>query len=91
MAGTRHSKMRELDSRTADGIRVLLLWHQPDGKVYVSVDDAKTGDSFCFEIRDRDRTREVFHHPYAYAAWYGVQTRAGLTPGGASSPTALSA
>lgn len=68
--------MRELDSRITDGITVRLLWDAADGHVYVTVADAKTGDEFCLEVRDRERTREVFLHPYAYAAWYGVETRA---------------
>jgi hypothetical protein len=66
--------MRELDSRVADGIHVRLLWHEPDGRVFVAVADAKTGKAFILAVRDLERTREVFHHPYAYAAWYGVET-----------------
>ncbi|HEY5318189.1 MAG TPA: hypothetical protein VIJ20_09420 [Solirubrobacteraceae bacterium] len=71
--------MRELDSRTIDGISVRLLWNEPDGRVFVSVADSKTGDVFDLEIRDPERTREVFHHPFAYAAWYGVDTRMGAS------------
>lgn len=71
--------MHELDSRTSDGISVRLLWHEPDGKLFVAVADSKTGDTFDVEIRDRERTREVFYHPFAYAAWYGVDTRMGAT------------
>jgi hypothetical protein len=79
--------MRELDSRVADGISVRLLWHQPDGRLFVAVADAKTGNAFAIEVRDRDRTREVFHHPYAYAAWYGIDTSA---PAPASAETSIS-
>ncbi|MDQ6807494.1 MAG: hypothetical protein M3065_21660 [Actinomycetota bacterium] len=77
MATQTTTSMRELDSRTSDGISVRLLWHEPDGKLFVAVADSKTGDTFDVEVRDRDRerTREVFHHPFAYAAWYGVATR----------------
>lgn len=71
---------RELDSRTIDGIRVRLLWHEPDGELLVTVADDKTGDAFTLTVRDRERSLEVFHHPYAYAAWYGVDTRAGAVP-----------
>jgi hypothetical protein len=74
MAGQTLTTLRELDSRTTDGISVRLLWHEPDGRLFVSVADSKTGDAFDLEIRDRDRTREVFYHPFAYAAWYGVET-----------------
>jgi hypothetical protein len=75
MATQTLTSKRELDSRTSDGISVTLLWHEPDGKLFVSVADSKTGDAFDLEVRDRDRTREVFQHPFAYAAWYGVSTR----------------
>jgi hypothetical protein len=75
MAAQNQTSMRELDSRTSDGISVRLLWNEPDGSLYVSVADSKTGDAFDLEVRDRDRTREVFQHPFAYAAWYGVSTQ----------------
>lgn len=77
---TEQPATRELDSRTIDGIRVQLLWHEPDGKLLVTVADAKTGDSFSVTVRDRAESLEVFRHPYAYAAWYGVDTRAGAVP-----------
>jgi len=76
----------ELDSRTIDGISVRLLWHEPDGQLYVTVADAKTGDAFSLAVRDPERPMEVFRHPYAYAALYGVDTRAGSAPP-TSSPT----
>jgi hypothetical protein len=75
MAAQNQTSMRELDSRTSDGISIRLLWNEPDGRLFVAVADSKTGDAFDVEVRDRGRTREVFHHPFAYAAWYGVATR----------------
>jgi hypothetical protein len=68
--------MRELHSRVNDGIRVALLWSETDGRVAVSVDDARTGEAFAVEVRSHDRALDVFHHPYAYAAWRGIDTRA---------------
>jgi len=68
--------MRELHSRVNDGIRVVLLWSETDGRVAVSVDDARTGEAFTVEVRSHDRALDVFHHPYAYAAWRGIDTRA---------------
>jgi hypothetical protein len=59
--------MRELDSRTSDGIHVRLLWHPPDGHVSVAVHDTKTGEQFDLPVGDGDRAVDVFHHPYAYA------------------------
>ncbi len=75
MAAQTLASMRELDSRTSDGISIRLLWHEPDGRLFVSVADSKTGDAFDLEVRDRDRTSEVFHHPFAYAAWYHLTSR----------------
>ena len=42
----------------------------------VAVDDAKTGDAFTIAVREDERALEVFHHPYAYAAFRGIETRA---------------
>ncbi|MCQ7029707.1 hypothetical protein MRO55_24710, partial [Escherichia coli] len=69
-------QMRELHSRISDGIHVRLLWHQHDDRVTVAVDDAKTGDAFTIDVREDARALEVFHHPYAYAAFRGIETRA---------------
>ena len=60
--------VRELDSRESDGIHVQLLWHPHDGHLSVAVTDSKTGQTFELEVRHRHRARDVFHHPYAYAA-----------------------
>jgi hypothetical protein len=81
MSTQARTSMHELDSRTSDGISVRLLWHQPEDRLFVTVADSKTGDAFDLEIRDRDRTREVFAHPFAYAAWYGVDTSSSTSQG----------
>lgn len=62
------TSMRELHSRTNDGIHVRLLWHQVDGRVYVAVNDNKTGESFSLEVPEGERALQVFDHPYAYVA-----------------------
>jgi hypothetical protein len=61
-------RARELDSRVSDGIHVRLLWHPAEGRVSVAVHDEKTGDAFEVSVGEGDRAREVFDHPYAYAA-----------------------
>jgi hypothetical protein len=66
--------MRELHSRLNDGIHVRLLWDEGDGQLVVSVTDIRTGGAFCLEVREGEQAMEVFHHPYAYAAWHGVET-----------------
>jgi hypothetical protein len=66
--------MRELHNRVNDGLHVRLLWAEEDGRLAVAVTDIRTGDAFCIEVRDGENAMEVFHHPYAYAAWHGIQT-----------------
>jgi hypothetical protein len=69
------STMRELDRRQSDGIHVRLLWDEYDNRVAVAVADVKTGDAFVVDVRTGDSALDVFHHPYAYAAWQRVDTR----------------
>jgi hypothetical protein len=64
----------ELDHRTSDGIDVRLLWDRDSGRVYVSVDDSRTGSSFELEVGENDSPLEVFRHPYAHAAFQRVDT-----------------
>jgi hypothetical protein len=68
--------LRELDHRTSDRIDVWLLWREHDNQVLVSVADDKTGDQFTIEVRDGERALDVFNHPYAYAAWRGIEINA---------------
>jgi hypothetical protein len=64
----------ELSSRSGDGLHVRLVWLTPDDRLFVTVTDSKHDHRFCVEVRDRARALDVFHHPFAYAAQYGVQT-----------------
>ena len=66
--------MRELDSRFSDGIHVRLTYGGRDGRVAVAVLDTRSGESFSVDVRDGERALDVFHHPYAYAAWHGIET-----------------
>jgi hypothetical protein len=61
------ASLRELHSRTADGMLVRLLWSQDDNRVFVAVDDDKTGETFSVEVPDGERPLHVFAHPFAYA------------------------
>ena len=60
--------IRERDSRLSDGIYVRLLWHPYNGRVSITVDDAKTGEAFELVLRDEERALDVYHHPFAHAA-----------------------
>jgi len=66
--------VRELDHRSTEGVDVRLLWHQDDGRVSVAVLDATTGDHFAVQVLACDRALDVLDHPFAYAAWRGVDT-----------------
>jgi hypothetical protein len=74
--------VHELHSRVNDGIQVRLMWRPNDDHLWVSVTDTKRREQFGIEVPDRGLALDIFHHPYAYAAHYGVQTnatRAGAT------------
>jgi hypothetical protein len=68
------TQLRELDHRSLDGIAVSLLWREDDDAVLVVVADRKVGASFELEVRSGESALDVFHHPYAYAAWRGIET-----------------
>jgi hypothetical protein len=74
--------IRELDSRITDGIFVRLLWHSDNGRVSITVDDAKTGDEFELAVREGEQALDVYHHPYAYAAQRCNDNGALSTPSG---------
>lgn len=59
--------MRELDSRTNDGINVQLLWCEIEDRVTVVVDDTRTGHAFMLDVGAGQRALDVFNHPFAYA------------------------
>jgi hypothetical protein len=61
------TSLRELHSRTTDGILVRLLWCQDDNRVFVAVNDEKTGETFSVEVPDGERPLHVFDHPFVYA------------------------
>ena len=60
--------LRELHSRTVDGLLVRLLWCPVANRVFVAVNDHKNGDAFSVEVPREERALTVFEHPYAYAA-----------------------
>jgi hypothetical protein len=62
------TSLRELHSRMGNGILVRLLWCEDSNRVFVAVDDDKTGDAFSIEVPDGERALHVFDHPFAYTA-----------------------
>jgi hypothetical protein len=63
----------ELDNRTTDGIEVRMLWDRAANRVTVTASDVRSGEALEIEVRDSERALDVFHHPYAYAAFHGVE------------------
>ena len=61
------TSVRELDCRWTNGIQVRLLWCPFDGRVSVAVMDTRSGESFRYDVADRERPLDVFYHPFAYA------------------------
>ena len=70
--------LRELASRVSDGIHVQMLWSKEDDRVRVAVADTRTGEAFTVDVHDGERAMDVFHHPFAYAAWRGLTTEASV-------------
>ena len=62
----------ELDERESNGIRVTLVWHRETETASVLVWDEQSEQSFTLEIRTGDDAYDVFHHPFAYAAFRAV-------------------
>jgi hypothetical protein len=60
---------RELAHRSSNGIDVYLLWNEADDTLAVTVSD-EAGDAFELDV-DAHEALDVFHHPYAYAAFRG--------------------
>lgn len=65
-----HQTRRELAHRSSNGIEVVLLWHPADDALAVVVND-DNADSFELVV-DPAEALDVFHHPFAYAAFRGL-------------------
>ncbi len=64
-SSTPQSAIRELDHRYNDGIDVTLLWDSRTDRVFVAVEDERSGQSFEVTVPGADAL-DAFHHPYAY-------------------------
>ena len=64
----------ELAHRAGDGVAVALLWSCDDHRLRVAVADARTGEAFELGAHP-ENALDVFYHPYAYAAFQGVDSR----------------
>jgi hypothetical protein len=65
----------ELAKRKSAGIQVTLLWAEDTNAVAVLVHDDSTDDQFELSVEPGASALDAFEHPYAYAAWLGVDYR----------------
>jgi hypothetical protein len=79
----------ELAYRAGDGVEVSLLWTRSESRLTVVVSDSRTGDGFELPAHP-ENALDVFHHPYAYAAFQGLDYRV-ETPASCASAEALAA
>ncbi len=67
-----------LASRRSAGILVLLLWEADTNLAAVVVHDDLTGDEFELLVDADLNPMNVYEHPYAHAAWRGIDYRTEL-------------
>jgi hypothetical protein len=72
----------ELAARESDSVSVTLYWTRGTDVVAVTVDDARTGDSFELVVAENERALDVFHHPFAYARARGIELLGDARSGG---------
>ena len=66
---------RVLAERKNAGIQVTLLWAEDTNAISVLVRDHSTNDQFELSVEPAANALDTFEHPYAYAAWPGVDHR----------------
>jgi hypothetical protein len=64
-----------LAKRKNAGIHVTLLWTENTNTVAVLVRDDANDDRFELNVEPGANALDAFDHPYAYAAWRGVDYR----------------
>src|SRR3954454_7919861 len=72
MIRTLTTATRELAFRATDGLEVTLLWHTRTDVLSVAVNDSRTGEAFELVLGENEKPLDVFEHPYAYAAYRGL-------------------
>ncbi len=76
MRGSDKQKPRVvLASRRNAGIRVALLWAADTNTIAVLVRDDSTSEQFELLVEPQTNPIDVYEHPYAYAAWRGIDYR----------------
>ena len=70
---TAAAQIVELDERESNGIRVTLVYDRVTLTPSVLVWDQQAQRSFVLEVLERESPWDVFHHPFAYAAFRGLK------------------
>jgi hypothetical protein len=70
-----HNPQVVLASRENGGIRVTLLWAADTNNIAVLVHDTATTERFELVVEPDASPMDVYEHPYAYAAWRGIDYR----------------
>ena len=71
MTSNATSRHRELACRAADGVEVVLFWHQITGELTVAVSNTRSGAYLELAAAPHEAL-DVFNHPYAHAAFRGL-------------------
>jgi hypothetical protein len=64
---------KELAYRENDGVAVTLTWNTATNALSVAVHDRRTDAAFELAVEAAEAL-DVFDHPYAYAAFRGLET-----------------
>ena len=64
-----------LAKRRNGGVQVTLLWAEDTNAVAVLVRDECNDDQFELSVEPGANALDTFEHPYAYAAWRGIDVR----------------
>jgi hypothetical protein len=76
MRGSDNHKPRVvLASRKNAGMRVTLLWAADSDTVAALVRDDSTNEQFELLVEPDANPIDAYEHPYAYAAWRGIDYR----------------
>jgi hypothetical protein len=67
------TERRELAHRSGGGIGASLLWSEPTGGLFVAVHDERSGAGLELVVESGAEALEVFRHPFAYAAYRGIE------------------
>jgi hypothetical protein len=67
---------RELAHRSGDGIDVAVLWSASTDSLTVAVLDERSGAAFELVVETGTEALDVFRHPFAHAAWRGIELAA---------------